>query len=56
MKAIRLRDLPESEREPFTEWLRGETAPIIEGVPDSEQDAVYEHDYLRWKVGLGPAD
>ena len=41
MKVIRLRDLPEVGREPFEKMLRGETAPIINGLRESEQDGVY---------------
>lgn len=49
----RIRDLPESEREPFRTWLDGQTRPWIEGEPASEQDAYYRHDYENWKRG-GP--
>jgi hypothetical protein len=40
-KICRLRDLPEPERTEFRRWLRGETAPAIEGVPPEEQDGYY---------------
>ena len=52
--APRIHDLPEPERKPFAEWLRGSAAPWIEGVPLGEQDAYYLHDYRRWKRAWGP--
>jgi len=52
----RIRDLPESERDAFTEWLDGQTRPMIEGEDMSEQDAYYEHDYRAWKRGIGAWD
>lgn len=45
----RLRDLPENEREVFGRWLTGQTCPVIQGEPDSEQDGYYQHDYETWK-------
>ena len=51
--APRIHDLPEPERKPFAEWLRGSAAPWIEGVPLGEQDAYYLHDYRRWKRAWG---
>lgn len=45
----RIRDLPEDEREPFSEWLIGQTCPDIEGAPLAEQDGYYRHDYESWK-------
>jgi hypothetical protein len=47
----RVSELPEDEREPFTNWLVGQTRPMIEGIPMDEQDGYYEHDYRRWKSG-----
>jgi len=44
----RLRDLPETERIIFNEWLCGQTCPWIEGEPESEQDGYYPWDYERW--------
>jgi hypothetical protein len=51
MRWPRLRDLPESERTAFEEWLRGQTVPIDPSLPDTpeEQDCYYMHDYERWK-------
>ena len=46
----RLRDLPTAERARFEHWLRGQTCPVIEGVPDDDQDAYYQWDYDRWKA------
>lgn len=51
--AGRLRDLPETERSQFFAWLRGQTIPVLNGVPDSQQDGFYLHDYRRWKSDLG---
>lgn len=45
----RVRDLPEHEQPAFTRWLQDQTHPLLEGVPDDEQDAYYQHDYERWK-------
>ena len=44
----RLRDLPEEDREPFWQWLAGQTRPWLDGVAMSEQDAYYRRDYARW--------
>jgi hypothetical protein len=52
----RIRDLPIDDQEPFRKWLRGQTFPIIKGVPGDEQDAYYEWDYQRWKQGLPVID
>lgn len=51
--AGRLRDLPETERSQFYVWLRGQTIPCFDGVPDAEQDGFYLHDYRRWKSDPG---
>ena len=48
----RIKDLPEDEREPFSQWLGGQTRPFIEGLSWDEQDGYYESDYERWKVVL----
>ena len=45
----RIRDLPEVERDPFDKFLRGQTIPLLEGVPMSEQDGYYPWDYDNWK-------
>lgn len=45
----RIRDLPEHEQKPFLEFLHGQTRPLVEGIPDDEQDFYYECDYLNWK-------
>lgn len=45
----RIRDLPTEERGPFMEALQGKTVPMIEGVPQAEQDAFYPWDYQSWK-------
>jgi hypothetical protein len=45
----RIRDLPEAEREPFRKWLAGQTVPLMDGIPDGEQDCYYSWDYKRWK-------
>jgi hypothetical protein len=47
----RIRDLPEAEREPFRVALIGQTCPLVDGVPMSEQDFYYPWDYDRWKSG-----
>lgn len=48
----RLRDLPEEEREPFWQWLMGQTRPMVGGLPVEEQDFYYGDDYLKWKSYL----
>jgi hypothetical protein len=45
----RVRDLPENERQMFTEWLVGQTRPVVPEVSDSDQDAYYPWDYDSWK-------
>jgi hypothetical protein len=45
----RLRDLTEPERAIFKEWLRGQTVPVDDSLPDEEQDFYYRHDYEIWK-------
>ncbi len=47
----RIRDLPEVERQPFLDFLVGQTIPTIieEGVPAGTQDAYYPWDYDNWK-------
>ena len=47
----RLRDLPEAERIEFEKALRGQTYPLIDGLPMEEQDAYYPWDYAGWKAG-----
>jgi hypothetical protein len=47
----RIRDLPKEEQEPFGKWLRGQTKPLIEGIPFEEQDSYYPWDYDNWKNG-----
>jgi len=43
---IRISELPEEEREPFSKWMAGQTRPVI---PELEpQDAVYPWDYENW--------
>lgn len=48
----RIRDLPVDEQDPFIVFLDGQTRPMIDGVPGTEQDAYYPSDYERWKSGL----
>lgn len=52
----RLRDLPEGEQEPFSQWLMGQTRPSPEGIAEEDQDFFYVHDYRRWKAGLEAFD
>ena len=52
----RIKDLPQDEQKPFSEWLRGQTCPWIEGLSPQEQDAYYKHDYDRWKAKLPIVD
>jgi hypothetical protein len=48
----RIRDLPESERKPFEDWLLGQTVPFIQDTAIMEQDGYYPSHYARWKAGL----
>lgn len=43
----RIRDLPSAEREPFTKYMYGRTAPFIEG--EKKQDGYWVTDYREWK-------
>lgn len=52
----RIRDLPKDERRSFSQWLAGQTRPMIQGAPMDEQDGYYQHDYNRWKAGLPVID
>lgn len=52
----RIKDLPIEQREPFRHWLRGQTCPLIKGVPMSEQDAYYSWDYDGFIAGLPVID
>lgn len=52
----RIRDLPEKERKPFADWLVGQTCPVLEGLPQKEQDAYYAVDYIAWKRRHAPLD
>lgn len=47
----RLRDLPESERQAFTNWICEQTRPIEPSLPETEeyQDFYFRHDYYRWR-------
>ena len=50
----RIRNLPPQEQALFWAWLRkGRTAPHIEGVPETEQDAYYPEDYNAWQRSMG---
>lgn len=44
---VRLKELPKEERSEFSEWLYGQTMPIIPEL--DEQDAIYLRNYERWK-------
>ena len=55
----RIKDLPEAEREPFTQWLGGQTRPLEDGyeeIPEAEWDWFYQWDYDRWKAGVVCSD
>ncbi len=45
----RVRDLPESERQPFEQWLTGKTRPWLDGEPETEQDGYFYWEYSRWR-------
>ena len=47
----RVRDLPEERRAPFELWLAGSTRPLIENLPQAEQDFYYDEDYVTWING-----
>ena len=49
----RIRDLPEVERNPFDNWLQGQTCPVEDcSLPMEDWDWYYPCDYTRWKKGL----
>jgi hypothetical protein len=53
----RIRDLPEEEQEPFSNWMTGQTMPICDtSLPQSEWDWYYPWDYETWKAGRPPLD
>lgn len=45
----RIKDLPQQEQETFKQFLIGQTCPLIEGLPDKEQDGYYPWDYDNFK-------
>lgn len=45
----RVKDLPKGEQEAFVKWLEGQSRPLIEGIPEDEQDGYFPWDYTRWK-------
>jgi len=45
----RIRDLLESEQEPFSKFLEYQTCPLVDGIDMKDQDFYYKHDYERWK-------
>ena len=48
------------EQARFTKELAGQNRPVLHGkkevLPDSQQDAYYQHHYDQWKRGLPPLD
>jgi len=48
----RLRDLPEPGRIAFAAWLAEwrKACPLLEGLPDDEQDAYYTSDYAYFRT------
>ena len=47
-----IKDLPEEERQPFSDWLYGQTVPLN---ADGSW-GYYACDYERWKAGLPVID
>jgi len=45
----RVKDLPQEQQASFNQFLEGQTRPVIEGVPDEEQDGYYPWDYDNFK-------
>lgn len=52
----RICNLSANEREKFSKWLWGQTCPMLDYLPMSEQDGYYDWDYERWKKGLPVID
>lgn len=48
----RIKNLPDTEKEPFRKWLTGQTCPLLTGVAMEEQDGFYPWDYERWQRHL----
>lgn len=46
---LRIRDLPEAERQPFLDFLAHQTRPWIDGEPESEQDGYYHCDLENFR-------
>jgi hypothetical protein len=45
-------DLPEKERAPLKEWLRGQTRPVIEAEGEHARACCYKWDYDRFKTAF----
>lgn len=51
---VRISDMPIAQQQPFTQWMRGQTIPVVDN--SNKLDAVYLQDYIQWKKGLDPLD
>jgi len=45
---VRIRSIPSEQQEAFSAWMLKKTAPVLDGIAMSEQDAVWAWDYARW--------
>lgn len=48
----RIRNLPENEQKPFSEWLKGQTTPYLRDEEPENQDGYFAEDYKKWKNNL----
>lgn len=41
-------ELPKEQQEPFSNWLRNQTAPVIEEEGENRFNCAYRSDYNKW--------
>lgn len=58
LRPLRIRDLPEGEREPFTRFLTEHrcTCPVLPNEPHADQDGYNVGDYAAWRAGAPAPD
>lgn len=43
-------ELPENEQKPFSDWLTGQTLPIIDSEGENAYNCAWKWDYDKWKA------
>lgn len=58
LRALRIRDLPHNERQPFLDFLTAHrcTCPMLPNEPHTDQDGYYVGDYAAWRAGAPAPD